>query len=261
MSRPRLTSSQKRTALSRKSKGFSTKEVGRQLSMNGSMVDVMFNAGRFTKGVTDPWTPRAGHVTIYEREEIRVGLSRRESISLIARRLGRSPSTVSREVAANGGREHYRIWGAHCRARKSAAPQEVQAATRPPRALRQWVRIPANPATLWSPREISRRLPLDYPCDPEMRVSPGTIYQSLFVQGRGELRRELNRQQRPSHSRQSQRHDLPGCATTSESLYNSIRNRCTTTVGIYTPGGSVLTCKAMCPICGVHLTPSREGQN
>src|SRR5918994_664133 len=46
---------------------------------------------------------------------------------------------------------------------------------------------------LWSPDEIARRLPLDFPDDPEMRVSHETIYQSLFVQGRGELRRELAR--------------------------------------------------------------------
>jgi transposase, IS30 family len=46
---------------------------------------------------------------------------------------------------------------------------------------------------LWSPQQISRRLRLDYPNDPGMRVSPETIYQSLFVQGRGELRRELAR--------------------------------------------------------------------
>jgi len=46
---------------------------------------------------------------------------------------------------------------------------------------------------LWSPDEIARRLPLDFPDDPEMRVSHETIYQSLYVQGRGELRRELAR--------------------------------------------------------------------
>src|SRR5487761_2350729 len=120
MSRPRLTSCQKRTALSLKAKGFSTKEVARQLSMNGSMVDVMFNASRFTSGVADSWVPRAGHLTIGEREEIRVGLSRGESLSSIARRIGRSPPTVAREVGANGGREAYRIWTAHCRARESA---------------------------------------------------------------------------------------------------------------------------------------------
>ena len=57
MSRPRLTTSQKRTALSLKAKGFSTKEVARQLSMNGSMVDVMFNAGRFVSGVADSGRP------------------------------------------------------------------------------------------------------------------------------------------------------------------------------------------------------------
>ena len=156
MSRPRLTTSQKPTALSLKAEGFSTKEVACQLSMNGSMVDVMFNAGRFTSGVADSWSPRAGHLSIGEREEIRVGLSQGESVSSIARRLGRSPSTVSREVRANGGRENYRIWRAHCRARESARrPQEFTLQHGPREHY-----VSRHLAELGSPREICERLAL-----------------------------------------------------------------------------------------------------
>jgi transposase, IS30 family len=218
MSKPRLTTSQKQTALSLKARGFSTKEVGRQLSMDCSMVDVMFNAGRFTNGVADAWSPRADHLTMGDREEIRVGLSHGESMSSIARRIGRSPSTVTREVGSNGGRDHYRIWSAHCRAREGARrPKDFKLRRG---ALERYVS--SHLGALWSPQEICRRLPLDYPDDPEMRVSPETIYQSLFVQGRGELRRELarclrtGRTRRKSQGRQHRRGKIPDMVLISE---------------------------------------------
>src|SRR6202453_5464085 len=75
----------------------------------------------------DLWTPAPGRLTMAEREEIRLGLGRAESLRTIASRLGRAPSTVSREVAVNGGRENYRIWPAHQRARAcSRRPQPAK---------------------------------------------------------------------------------------------------------------------------------------
>ena len=62
----------------------------------------------------------------------------------------------------------------------------------------------------WSPREISRRLTLDYPDQPEMRVNHETIYQSLYVQGRGELRRELARSLRSGRAKRKQQGGVPG---------------------------------------------------
>ena len=110
-------------------------------------------------------------------------------MSAIARDLGRSPSTMTREVNANGGREHYSAWRAHERARQEARrPKPCK--LRKGKLLRE---VSRRLNQLWSPEEIARRLPLDYPDDEEMRVSHETIYQSLFVQGRGELRRELAR--------------------------------------------------------------------
>src|SRR5207253_936424 len=98
-------------------------------------------------------------------------------------------STVSREVDANGGRGDYRAWRAHRRAQERARrPKRPRLACRRLAAqveewLKQW----------WSPEEIARRLRIEFPDDPMMWVSHETIYQSLFVQGRGELRRELTR--------------------------------------------------------------------
>ncbi len=70
----------------------------------------MVREGRFTTGVPDEWEPRQGCLTITEREEILVGIRAGHSLTVIAARLGRSPSTVTRDVAANGGREGYSAW-------------------------------------------------------------------------------------------------------------------------------------------------------
>jgi IS30 family transposase len=153
------------------------------------MVGLMVRDGRFTTGVPDDWEPRPGCLSIADREEILVGIRAGGSLSSIALRLGRAPSTVTREVAANGGRENYSAWHAHQRARQQAKrPKPCKL-----KAGRLLAEVTKRLQQLWSPDEISRRLPLDFPDDPEMRVSHETIYQSLFVQGRGELRRELAR--------------------------------------------------------------------
>jgi IS30 family transposase len=110
------------------------------------------------------------------------------SLRSIARELSRSPSTVSREVAANGGQRRYRALAAHERAiRCSARPKagKLSACQR----LRE--EVEAGLIARWSPRQISARLRIDYPSDLEMRISPETIYQALYVQTRGELRRQL----------------------------------------------------------------------
>src|SRR5450756_152037 len=123
-----------------------------------------------------------------EREEISRGLLAGESLRSIARRLGRAPSTVSREVCANGGRRRYRAWRAElARDRRARRPRTAKLARNP--RLRRVVE--ELHAVRWSPQQIAERLRRDHPCDEEMRVSHETIYQSLFVQGRGALRREL----------------------------------------------------------------------
>jgi IS30 family transposase len=132
-----------------------------------------------------------------EREEISRGLGHGESFTSIAAGLGRSTSTVAREVAVNGGRAGYRAWRAHDRA--------YQQARRPKPAKLAGGRLAATVTAWleqwWSPVEIARRLRLEFPDDPMMWVSHETIYQSLFVQGRGELRRELHRCLRTGRAR------------------------------------------------------------
>ena len=96
---------------------------------------------------------------------------------------------MSRDVNANGGRELYRAWRAHDRAYHQARrPKPAKlACPRLARHVTEWLE------QWWSPEEISRRLLIEFPDDPMMRVSHETIYQSIYVQGRGELRRELAR--------------------------------------------------------------------
>jgi IS30 family transposase len=125
-----------------------------------------------------------------EREEISRGVASGESYRQIAARLGRVPSTVSREVARNGGRGRYRAQLADAAAfGRAQRPKPGKLVTEP----RLRAVVEAKLALRWSPEQIAGWLPLAYPQDPVMRVSHETIYLSLFVQSRGALRRELQR--------------------------------------------------------------------
>jgi transposase, IS30 family len=136
------------------------------------------------------WDPGPARLSMTEREEIRAGLVRGDTYTVIAASVGRVVSTVSREVADNGGRSGYRAWVAHRRAELRARrpkPGKLTGATPLTAVVTGWLE------QWWSPEEISQRLRIEFSHDPMMRVSYETIYQSLFVQGRGELRRELHR--------------------------------------------------------------------
>ena len=129
-------------------------------------------------------------LSLAEREEISRGLAAGESVRSIAGRLGRSPSTVSREVAANGGRRRYRAAKADAVAlRRMRRPKPSKLAVH--HELRAVVE--AKLETRWSPEQIAGWLVEEFPDDPEMRVSHETIYLSLFVQSKGALRKELTR--------------------------------------------------------------------
>jgi IS30 family transposase len=164
------------------------------------------------------------YLSFAEREEIALLRARDCGVRDIARQLGRSPSTISRELRRNaatrGGRLEYRAttaqWHADRRARR---PKAAKLAAND--ALRTYVQdrlagLVAAPdgspiggpkvrwigrrhgrrqdrrwAAAWSPEQISNRLRVDFPDDGSMRISHEAIYQALYVQGRGALRREL----------------------------------------------------------------------
>ena len=136
-------------------------------------------------------------LSLAEREEISRGLAGGESLRAIARRLGRASSTVTREVAANGGRRRYRACAADKAAvRRMSRPKVSRLAS----CSRLRAIVEDKLELRWSPTQISGWLVDTFPDDPEMRVSHETIYLSLFVQSRGALRKELTRYLRSGHS-------------------------------------------------------------
>lgn len=169
--------------------------------------------------------PSSRYLSLAEREEIAILHATGHGIRAIASVLGRSPSTISRELRRNaatrGGKLDYRASVAHWKAELFARrPKTAKLATndrlreyvedrlsgaitmpsgdtvtgplerqwkglnKPHRQDRRWVKA-------WSPQQISNRLPIDFPDDEAMRISHEAIYQSLFIEGRGGLRREL----------------------------------------------------------------------
>ena len=147
-----------------------------------------------TGGLRSRVRPRSQlRLGLAERESISVGIARGQSLSQIAREIGRAVSTVSREVAGNGGRARYRAVAADRRASlRARRPKPAKLVANP--QLR--AAVEAGLRARWSPEQIAARLVVDYPDDASMRVSHETIYQSLFVQSRGALRRELTAQLR-----------------------------------------------------------------
>ncbi|MCJ7710357.1 MAG: IS30 family transposase, partial [Chloroflexi bacterium] len=135
-----------------------------------------------------PWRRSPLRLRPSEREEISRGLRAGESIHQIARRLRRSASTISREIRRNGGATEYR---------GTKAQEATRARERRPRPTRlaRNPRLAAEVERLlllcWSPVQIASHLRLAHPADEEMHVSHETIYRALYIQGRGELRREL----------------------------------------------------------------------
>ena len=158
----------------------------------------------------------------WEREEIAVGLAAGLSCRVIAARLapGRSASTVSREVRRNSVRGVYRAHLAEREAQERARrPKPAKLAVNG--ELRAWVEEKLK--RRWSPAQVSARLEAEFPDRPEMRVAAETIYQSLYVQGRGALRRELAASlrsgralRRPRRAGQERRGRIPGMVNVTE---------------------------------------------
>jgi transposase, IS30 family len=147
-----------------------------------------FRAAGGVKG-NGPGAVSGRYLSLAEREEIAVGVAAGDSVRVIAARLGRAASTVSREVRRNCGyRGSYRaVWAQRLAEDRAARPKRARLAGNV--QLREWVQ--ARLDERWSPEQISVMLVREFPGDAEMRVSHETIYQSLYVQGRGALRREL----------------------------------------------------------------------
>ena len=146
---------------------------------------------------------RPGSLSTSEREEIRVGIETGESDDDIASRIGRHRSTIWREIVANGGRGHYRAAAAEERAARVACrPKTTWTEQRP----WLWEEVQGLLRTKkWSPEQIAQRLRKEHPEQPEWWVSHEAIYQAVFVQAKGELRKELTECLRSGRARRRPR--------------------------------------------------------
>ena len=186
MGRPRLSPQQKAELWARWKAGQSLSDIGRALGKHAASVfGVLLSKG----GIAPPARKRSRlSLSLKEREEISRGLIAGVSLRKIAEQLGRSPSTISREIRRNQGRRKYRATNADERAwREASRPKPCLLATN--RSLQRVVARKLHDQ--WSPQQISGWLMAEYLDDGTMRVSHETIYKSLFIQARGALKKEL----------------------------------------------------------------------
>jgi IS30 family transposase len=203
--RGKLFSAQRADMWSRWKAGQSLHEIGRALGKDH--VVIQFLLARHG-GIAPAVRRRSRRVlTLAEREDISRGIASGSSMRVIAQRMSRACSTVSREVARHGGRAQYRA--------NEADQQAWESALRPkPCLLATHSKLQEIVASKlmqdWSPQQISGWLKQHYPDDESLRVSHETIYRSLFIQARGALKQELVRhlrsQRRIRRSRRSSVH-------------------------------------------------------
>jgi len=183
---PRFTEDERVVVWDRWQAGDAYRLIGRRLGRSAASIRAFVES---SGGVRPPVRRRSlRHLSLDEREEISRGVAAGESLRCIAVRLGRAPSTISRELVRNGGRSKYRAHHADKAGwRRTRRSKPSKLAENP--VLRGLVE--EKLAEWWSPQQVVLWLKRTYPDDLEMWVSHETIYLSLFIQGKGALRREL----------------------------------------------------------------------
>ncbi len=182
-------------------KGESLNSIAHHFGRSHSSIQGIFAP---TGGIRPPQRCRSRRaLTLPEREEISRGVVSGQSLRCIAATLGRAPSTVSREINRNGGRQRYRANKADQAAWDRAhRPKTCKLAENPALA-----RIVAEKLQLeWSPDQIAGWLKSTYPDDENDQVSHETIYKTLFVQARGALKKELIQHLREPRAMRRSRH-------------------------------------------------------
>lgn len=195
------TDSQKALMWERWKDGWTLHEIGHLFDRRHTSIQGILSR---TGGIRPPDRRRSpAALSLDEREEISRALVTGESIRSIAARLGRAPSTVSREIKRNGGQESYRATQADSAAwDRALRPKRCKLAENRPLA-----RVVADKLRLqWSPEQIAGWLKHTYPCDESHYVSHETIYRSLFIQARGALKKELLEHLRRTRGMRRSRH-------------------------------------------------------
>ena len=198
--------------------GYSSDEAARMAGVASDTGKGWFNKGGGMRTVS-PHPLSGRYLSFAEREEIAVLVAQGLGVRAVARTLGRSPSSISRELHRNTPRRHnwhpYRASAAQANAdRRARRPKTAKLVAhdelrryvaerlggkiarpgptgRKPRRRRHSLHLERRWTKAWSPEQIARRLVVDFPHDESMRISHEAIYQALYVQGRGALRREL----------------------------------------------------------------------
>ena len=185
--RKRLTIQETRELWSRWKQGQTLAQIS--AALGGRAKSSLFVTLQRSGGLAPPQRCRSSrHLSAREREEISRGLVAGDSVRSLARQLGRSPSTISREIARNGGAQQYRAAAADQRAwREAERPKPCVLANN--ERLRSVVaqRLQHD----WSPQQIAGWLKVIHHNEPAMQISHETIYRSLFIQARGLLKKEL----------------------------------------------------------------------
>lgn len=186
MGRPGLYASQKAELWQRWKAGQSLSDIGRALGKHAGSIHCVVS---LNGGIVPAVRRRSRLVlTLAEREEISRGIATNLSIRQIATTIGRSPSTVSREIARHGGRNRYRAAKADSQAWEMAhRPKPCRLAIN----HELQVIVASKLSHECSPEQIAGWLKLQFPDEKSMRVSHETIYRSLFIQARGVLKKEL----------------------------------------------------------------------
>ncbi|MCX7140779.1 MAG: IS30 family transposase [Proteobacteria bacterium] len=201
--RPRIyyTESQKAMMWERWQKGESLQHIAQLFDRNHSSIERILAE---TGGIRPAQRCRSRlALTLAEREEISRSAAAGQSIRSVARRLGRAPSTISREIMRNGGQECYRA---------SLAEQAAWDRGRRPKTCRLAENralahsVAGKLRLLWSPEQIAGWLKRTYPDDESYQVSHETIYRSLFIQARGALKKELLQHLRRTRAMRRSRH-------------------------------------------------------
>ena len=198
LGRPGLSPPRKAELWKRWKAGDSVSEIARALDKN---VGSIFGVLRLRGGMAPPDRARSVRtLSKQDREEISRGLAAGASIREIAAQMNRPPSTISREIQRNGGRSRYRAGEADERAWEQAKRPKICRLAKNTK-LRE---IVAQKLQLqWSPQQIAGWLKTRFPENPEIQISHEAIYQTLFVQARGALKKELQQHLR---SRRVMRH-------------------------------------------------------
>lgn len=187
MRRWRLSIEARRVALAALARGASQADAARLAGISlRSVTNLVFEEHPV---VVRDFTARSGVLSLEDREEIRVGVERGEPDAVIARRLGRHRGTIGREISRNGGRGAYRASRAQRRAdAMTGRPKDRWFVTRP----WLWDQVQQQLRTKkWSPEQIAAWLRREHPDEPQWWVSHEAIYQAIYVQARGEFRKEL----------------------------------------------------------------------